>query len=136
MSVGLLIISHNDVGRVMLRATVSMLGINPLRVALLSVSMEDEPEELRRQARELVQEVDRGDGVLLLTDLYGSTPSNVANCDYGDHRVNVVAGLNMPMLLRVLNYPKLGLDELTDKAVSGGIDGVMRCPGRNRDRTP
>jgi PTS system ascorbate-specific IIA component len=132
MSVGLLIISHNDIGRVMINATVSMLGINPLRVALLSVSMADDPEDLRRQARELVHEVDRGDGVLVLTDLYGSTPSNVANCGYGDRRVNVVAGLNMPMLLRVLNYPKLGLDELTEKAVSGGIDGVMRCPAQKQ----
>lgn len=132
MSVGLLIISHNDVGRVMLHATVSMLGINPLRVALLNVSMEDEPDALRQQARELVREVDRGDGVLVLTDLYGSTPSNIANCDYGKHCVNVVAGLNMPMLLRVLNYPKLGLEELTEKAVSGGLDGIMRCtPGRS-----
>ncbi len=131
MSVGLLIVSHNDVGRVMLNATVSMLGINPLRVALMGVSMEDDPDRMRVQARDLVREVDHGDGVLVLTDLYGSTPSNIANCDYFEHRVNVVAGLNMPMLLRVLNYPKLGLDELTEKAVSGGTDGIMRCPGGN-----
>lgn len=131
MSVGLLIISHNEVGRVMLNTTVSMLGINPLRVALLSVTMEDEPDALRQQARELAREVDRGDGVLVLTDLYGSTPSNIANCGYGEHQVNVVAGLNMPMLLRVLNYPKLGLDELTEKAISGGLDGILRCPGEH-----
>ncbi len=130
MSVGLLIISHNDVGRAMLNATVAMLGVNPLRVALMSVTTEDEPDELRQQARELVREVDRGEGVLVLTDLYGSTPSNIANCEYAEHQVNVVAGLNMPMLLRILNYPKLGLEELTEKAVSGGTDGVMRCPGK------
>lgn len=127
MSVGVVIITHNEVGRVLLDNAVAALGINPLRVALLAVHAEDDPAALRPAAQELAREVDRGEGVLVLTDLFGSTPCNVATALHEEHRVAVVAGLNLPMLLRVLNYPKLGLAELTDKAISGGRDGVLRC---------
>ena len=77
----------------------------------------------------ILDQLDEGDGVLVLTDAYGSTPSNIA-CRLGARRqVAVVTGLNLPMLLRVLNYPALPLDELKEKAVSGGRDGVLLVPG-------
>ena len=87
-------------------------------------------EDLGRETLAAIGRLNRGGGVLVLTDLYGSTPSNIANrlaeLDY----VRVVAGLNLPMLIRVLNYSALTLDELMEKAVSGGRDGIIAC-GRN-----
>jgi PTS system ascorbate-specific IIA component len=132
MSVGLLIITHDNVGQVMLDATVTMLGVTPLPVALLGVAPECDPDAMRAQAERLLREVDRGDGVLVLTDLFGSTPSNIATALQRDHKVVAVAGLNLPMLLRVLNYPKLGLRELAEKARSGGRDGVLQCVDEGR----
>ena len=73
-----------------------------------------------------------GDGVLVLTDLYGSTPSNIA-CKLRRHgHVRVVSGVNLPMLIRVLNYPDLDLDSLKEKALSGGRDGVLSCTSEDR----
>lgn len=68
-----------------------------------------------------------GDGVLVLTDIYGSTPGNIANRLFDAHGVAVIAGINVPMLIRVLNYPDLSLEELVNKAVTGGHDGIILC---------
>ena len=73
----------------------------------------------------MVNELDTGDGVLILTDLCGATPSNIACRLSHLQHVKVVVGLNMPMLLRILNYPNLSLEEMAEKAVDGGRQGVM-----------
>lgn len=71
--------------------------------------------------------LDQGQGILILTDMFGSTPSNIA-CAVSDRNdIRIVSGLNLPMLIRVLNYPSLSLEELELKAISGGQEGVVRC---------
>jgi len=127
MSVGLLIITHNDVGRVLLDATVGMLGVQPIPTAVLGITSDKDPDAMVDRAHQLARAVDSGDGVLVLTDLFGSTPSNVAWAMQRDQHAIVIAGVNIPMLLRVMNYPKLSLDELAEKALSGGHDGVLMC---------
>ncbi|RUM94396.1 MAG: PTS fructose transporter subunit IIA, partial [Thiothrix sp.] len=71
-------------------------------------------------------------GVLVLTDMYGSTPSNIANRLIRRPEVSVVSGVNLPMLIRVMNYPKLSLPELINKALTGGHDGILLC-GEDQD---
>ena len=127
MSVGLLIITHHDVGRVLLDATITMLGAQPIPTALLSVTTDRDPDAMLDRAHQLARDIDSGDGVLVLTDLFGSTPSNIAWALQSDHHAIVIAGINLPMLLRVMNYPKLSLTVLAEKAVSGGRDGVLMC---------
>ena len=127
MNVGLLLITHQDVGRVLLNATVDMLCAQPLPTALLDVTTDKDPDSLLDRAHQLAREVDQGDGLLVLTDLFGSTPSNIAWALQRDHHAIVLAGVNLPMLLRVMNYPHLSLTELAEKALSGGHDGVLMC---------
>ena len=93
----------------------------------LSVTNDVDVELMREQAQGMVQELDRGDGVLVLTDIYGSTPSNIAAELQKEGRVYVVAGINLPMLIRVFNYPVLDLTRLAEKALSGGRDGILPC---------
>lgn len=126
MSVGLLIISHSGIGPALLGTTSHMLNGCPMNARLLTASRESEPEDLMAEALELVDLLDEGDGVLVLTDLYGSTPSNIANRLGESHQICVISGMNMPMLVRVLNYPDLDLDSLAEKAVSGGRDGIIK----------
>ncbi|MEN8179469.1 MAG: PTS sugar transporter subunit IIA [Pseudomonadota bacterium] len=130
MSIGLLIITHDKIGDALLVTASRMLGTCPLESKTLEVNNSSNPDEVNQQARKLVEQLDQGDGVLVLTDMYGSTPSNIAARLLHKGKVNVVAGINLPMLVRVLNYAELNLDELTLKAVSGGNDGIVRCmPG-------
>ena len=98
MNVGVLLITHGDIGNVLLQTAIDVLSVCPLSTC-----------------------------VLVLTDLYGSTPSNIACRLHRLSNVRVVSGINLPMLIRVLNYPDLDLDELAHKALTGGRDGVLTC---------
>jgi len=130
MSVGLLIITHNQIGGALLATASHMLERCPLQSRVLEIDNSSNPDEINQQAREFIGQLDQGDGILVLTDMYGSTPSNTAAKLLCKDTVNVVAGVNLPMLVRVLNYADLTLEEITDKAVSGGHDGIVRCiPG-------
>lgn len=128
MSVALLLVTHGDIGKDMYEAATAIIGSSPLRSEFISVSAESQPEQLITLSLKQLSALDTGDGVLVLTDMYGSTPSNIA-CALQHENVEVVAGLNLPMLLRILNYPGLPLHRLTDKAVSGGKEGVMFFSG-------
>lgn len=126
MSVGLQIITHGDIGEAMLDTAVAVLGICPMNVKVLSVPMGCEPDSIRSLAQQQLSILQADDGVLVLTDLYGSTPYHIA-CSLIAENVNVVSGINLPMLIRTLNYANVSLDVLTQKALSGGIDGVILC---------
>lgn len=124
MKVGLLIVTHGRIGEALLETATNMLGLCPLRAEVLGIRQDCEPQEVLQQARGLIEQLNEGAGVLVLTDMYGSTPSNIAGA-LGGRGVSVIAGVNLPMLVRVLNYPQLGLAEIAGKAVSGGHDGVL-----------
>lgn len=124
MSVGILIISHDGIGASLFGTANFMFKDNPLNVKLLSASRESDPDELLESAILLLKELDQGDGILVLTDLFGSTPSNIAHRLHEHANVNIVTGINLSMLIRIFNYPNLNLADMTDKAYSGGIDGV------------
>jgi PTS system ascorbate-specific IIA component len=128
VSVGLLLITHAGIGAELLAAATGMLGVCPLRAQALSVDNADDPELVGERALACARELDAGDGVLVLTDLFGATPANIASrlCDAG--RTRILSGVNLPMLVRVLNYPQLPLDAMAQKALSGARDGVLLCP--------
>jgi PTS system ascorbate-specific IIA component len=133
MSVGVLIITHEGIGSSVLEAATRMLGGCPLRAETLAVALEADAEALRAVADQRASTLDDGDGVLVLTDLYGSTPSNIAASLASRGAVRIVSGLNLPMLVRVLNYPDDDLASLADKAVSGGNRGILLCGARSPD---
>ena len=77
MNVGILLITHGEVGHALLDASLNILGVCPLSALALSAPPDCEPEKVLAEARRAIADLDSGDGVLVLTDLYGSTPSNV-----------------------------------------------------------
>ncbi len=129
MSVALLLITHGNVGQVLLDTATAVLGTMPLPSAAVSVPMADDRDTSLQRARQALENLDQGDGVLILTDLFGATPCNIA-CELCNKNSRVIAGLNLPMLIRVLNYPRLSLEKLAVKAITGGKDGVLSCPQR------
>jgi PTS system ascorbate-specific IIA component len=133
VSVALLLITHEGIGSAVLEAATRMLGGCPLRAEVLPVALEADIEALRALADQRADVLDDGDGVLVLTDLYGSTPSNIAASLASRGAVRIVSGLNLPMLVRVLNYPAEDLAGLADKAVTGGNRGILLCGARSPD---
>lgn len=85
------------------------------------------------EAQSLLNGIDEGDGVLIFTDMYGSTPSNIATRFEKRAGIHVIAGINLPMFMRALNYADLSLANITEKALSGGHDGIMRCQQEDRN---
>ena len=128
MSVGVLIITHGEIGEQLMTTAASTLGGEiPLPCKALSIAQSCDPDQMAQQANNLLESLNQGQGVLVLTDMYGSTPSNIANKLKQLDDVSVIAGVNLPMLIRVLNYPDLNRAELIEKALSGGHDGIMLC---------
>ncbi len=125
MKVGILIITHSDIGKQLLLTATSVFGKNPFQVELLSVDNYDQPSDVKELAEKYVNFLDNGLGVLVMTDIIGTTPSNIAS-SINHKNIRVVAGLNLSMLLNVFNYPEDTLEALTEKAIKGGIEGVSR----------
>jgi PTS system ascorbate-specific IIA component len=94
----------------------------------LGLTAQDDPLLLLPQARAIVKELDSGDGVLILTDMYGASPANLAGKLLEPGKVEAVAGVNLPMLIRALTYRERAMNVMITKAISGGCEGVIRVP--------
>jgi PTS system ascorbate-specific IIA component len=125
MNVGVLLITHNDLGRYLLETASGILDCCPVRTRCLNVPVSCNPDKVLENACTLYRELDQGDGVLVLTDLYGSTPSNIAARMIDKYNILVLSGVNVPMLMRILNYPTCSLEEMANKALTGARDGVV-----------
>jgi PTS system ascorbate-specific IIA component len=126
MSIGVLLITHEGIGTALLGVATRLLHQLPLRAEAFEVSFDADPDALLPQASAALRRVDGGDGVLVLTDLYGATPSNLAaKLSRIGTPVRRVSALSLPMLLRVMNYAELELDELPAVAAAGARNGVI-----------
>src|SRR5437867_12057632 len=107
--IGVLLVTHGEIGTALLASANQILGGAPQQVATLSVWRQDDPDDLVLRARELLESLDAGDGVLVLTDIFGATPGNVVSRLLVDGRIEGVLGVSLPMLLRVLTLRNVSL---------------------------
>ena len=135
--VGILIVAHGAFGEALIHCASHVLGERPPQVLQLGVTMDDDPEAILPQAEELVKQLDQGQGVLVFGDILGATPCNVATRLLVPGRVEGISGVNLPMLIRALTYREDALASVTEKAISGGVAGVVHlntdaCDAANR----
>lgn len=123
--IGLLLITHGICGESLFECVCHVQGDAPEQVACLGVCAGDDLDAITLRAHELRDGVDTGEGVLVLTDMVGATPANVAAKLLGCARTACVAGVNLPMLLRTLTYRHQELTGLVAKAMAGGREGVL-----------
>ena len=128
--IGILLITHGTFGESLIQNVCHVLNKRPPLIGQLGVAAQDDPLDVLPMARLLLKEFDEGEGVLILTDILGATPSNLALKLLEPGRVEGVAGVSLPMLLRSLTYRKNGMDVLVKKAISGGRDGVINMHRR------
>ncbi len=127
--IGVLIVTHGEIGTALLESARQILDVEVRQVATLSVWRQDDPDDLILRARELVEGIDAGDGVLVLTDIIGGTPCNASLlCSRASKcPMEVVSGANLPMLLSALSYrDRLSLEELATKACEDGKKSMLR----------
>ena len=128
MSIRVILITHEDVGSAMLNTVKHTYGELPLPATVVAIKHSTDIDVLVPHLKKLIKNFTKHDGVLILTDMYGSTPSNIAvSLQEIGEKVQIISGLNLPMLMRVMNYPQLELCDIVKKAISGGKDGIMDC---------
>jgi PTS system mannose-specific IIA component len=126
MTCGVLLITHPGIGSSLLAVANGLLHKLPLKTEAFEVPFDADLDTLLPQASAALRRVDGGNGVLVLTDLYGASPSNLAGkvARLGTP-VRRVSALSLPMLLRVMNYPEQGLDQLPATAAAGTRNGAI-----------
>ncbi|MBL8505316.1 PTS sugar transporter subunit IIA [Methylobacillus glycogenes] len=123
--IGILIIAHGTLGESLIHCASHVMGARPQLLRQLGVGTHDDPSSLLPQAQQMIRELDEGQGVLILSDIYGATPCNLVSRLLIPGHVEGVAGVNLPMLVRALTYRNANIMTLVDKAISGGRDGVV-----------
>ena len=123
--IGLFLITHTSYGESLIQCACHVLNRRPPQIVQLGVAAQDDPLDLLPLAKDLLQMVDSGEGVLVMTDIYGATPSNIATKLLEPGRVEGLTGVNLPMLLRALTYRDKDMETLLGRATSGGRDGIL-----------
>ncbi len=126
--IGILLVTHGSFGESLVQNVCHVLNKRPPLIAQLGVAAQDDPLDILPLARLLLREVDGGEGVLVMTDVFGATPANLALKLLEPGRVEGVSGLSLPMLLRALTYREKGMETMLQKAISGAHDGVVKLP--------
>ena len=126
MTCGILLVTHPGVGTALLDVATRLLRQLPLKTEAFEVPFDAYMDALLPLASAALRRVDSGEGVLILTDLYGASPANLAGqlARLGTP-VRRVSALSLPMLLRVMNYPEQGLDQLPATAAAGTRNGAI-----------
>ncbi|WP_371323942.1 PTS fructose transporter subunit IIA [Dechloromonas sp. ZY10] len=123
--IGILLITHGSYGEALVQNACHVLNKRPPLLYQLGVAAQDDPLDLLPLAQKTLALVNEGDGALVLTDIFGASPANLAFKLLQPGHVEGLAGVNLPMLLRALTYRDKGMETLLIRARDGGRDGVI-----------
>ena len=123
--IGILLISHGSYGEALVQNACHVLNKRPVQLAQLGIAAQDDPLDLLPLAQNMLRLVDTGDGALVLTDIFGASPANLAMKLLEAGRIEGLSGVNLPMLLRAIVYREKGMEVLLQRARDGGRDGVL-----------
>jgi PTS system mannose-specific IIA component len=123
--IGILLITHGSFGESLIQNACHVLNKRPPQLAQLGVAAQDDPLDLLPTARRMRNAIDNGEGVLILTDIWGASPANLACKLLEAGQTEGLAGVNLPMLLRAISYREKGWEILLARATSGARDGVL-----------
>ncbi len=123
--ISILLITHGELGKSLIECATHVLGDKPLFLESLSIENDCAHESMFKQISERINLLDQGDGVLILTDIFGATPCNIITKIIKPGKVSAIAGVNLPMLIRTLSYRNEPFDSLISKAIQGAKDGII-----------
>ncbi|MGZ3253716.1 MAG: PTS sugar transporter subunit IIA [Burkholderiaceae bacterium] len=130
--VGILLLTHAPLGQAFIDAASHVFRGRPANLDAIDVQADQDPAEVKRIAKAAIAKLDDGSGVLVITDVMGGTPSNCTIQLNDPGRVEVIAGISLPMLLRAITYRNDTLDVVVEMALAGGQSGVVRVDNRVR----
>ncbi|MFA7665272.1 MAG: hypothetical protein WCY32_04065 [Burkholderiaceae bacterium] len=126
--IGIMVVSHEPLGTALIRCTRHVFGSLPPQLAALDVIPDEDPEAAAQAARDLLMRINDGSGAIVFTDCFGATPSRIAMQLAQPKRVQVVAGVNLPMLLKAISQRRLPLEEVVNELVATGQSAIRVMP--------
>lgn len=124
MSVALLLVTHKKIATSLIEVASGIVNDTPENFACIEVPMDIPTETMEAVISDNLDQLDQSDGTLILTDMYGGTPSNIAKKFTQQKSTLLISGLNLPMLVKIMNYRDLPLAELSEKTLSGGKQSI------------
>ena len=123
--IGILVVSHEPLGTALIHCTRHIFGRMPAQLAALDVIPDEDPEAALSAARELIARINDGSGVLVLTDIFCATPSRIAMRLAEPHRVAVIAGGNLPLLVKALNNRRGPVEEIAQLVIGSAKNAIL-----------
>jgi mannose PTS system EIIA component len=130
--VGILLLTHAPLGQAFITAVAHVFRGPTERFEAIDVGADQDLAEVNGLARAAIARLDEGDGVLVITDIKGGTPSNCCNSLASAGHVEVIAGISLPMLLRAITYRRDTLDVVAEMALAGAHNGAVKIENRVR----
>ncbi|HZV66017.1 MAG TPA: PTS fructose transporter subunit IIA [Telluria sp.] len=130
--VGILLMTHSPLGQAFVAAVAHVFRGPTEQFEAIDVTADQDLGEVNCLAEQAIARLDQGDGVLVITDIKGGTPANCCNSLADAGRVEVIAGISLPMLLRAITYRRDSLDVVVEMALAGAQSGAVRVDNRIR----
>lgn len=127
---GILIVTHADLGRSLIETAALILGREPENLIFVTIDIREDPEHLRKKIKQAIAKVNCDKGVIILTDMFGGTPSNLSYSFLDEGKVEVISGVNLPILLRAVTArEKMDMAQLTVSLVEHGKRSISLASG-------
>ncbi|MCF6245819.1 MAG: PTS fructose transporter subunit IIA [Desulfobacula sp.] len=128
--IGILLVTHANLGSTLIETVEFILGVEQENLAFVSINIQDKPDSLRKKIKKVISTVGTEDGVLILTDMFGGTPSNLSYSFLEEGRIEVISGVNLPILLKAVTArSKLDMETLTLALVEHGKRSISLASG-------
>lgn len=128
--IGIVLITHGTLGESLIHCASHVLGERPPLLLQIGTDIHNDPVVFLEQAQQALRELEAASGgVLVLADIYGATPCNLISRLLVPGRIEGIAGVNLPMLVRALSYRHEPLEVLVEKTVTGGVGGIIHFTG-------
>lgn len=133
--IGILIVTHGNFGTELLKSAELIIGKQE-NVETLGLNPSDDIKELYNAVRSSIEKLDNGDGVLVLTDLFGGSPTNVTVASINDYKCESISGVNLPMLIEAFDSREfMPLTKLAAKIIQSGVDGIKNVKNELGNKT-
>jgi mannose PTS system EIIA component len=136
--IGILVVAHANLGATLIETVEFILGSEQEQMMAISIDIQENPEHLRKKIKQGISRVMSDKGVIILTDMFGGTPSNLSYSFLEEGTVEVISGVNLPILLRAATArQKMDMEKLTDTLVTHGkksislASGILKGNGRS-----
>jgi len=128
--IGIVVVTHSQLGEALIEAAEFIVGSRPEGVVSVSIDLNQNVDKLREKVAAGIKKAGREEGVLLLTDMFGGTPSNISYSFLEEGRVEVLSGVNLPILVHAMNSRvKMGLNELAASLETFGRKSITLASG-------